>query len=119
MDEDGRERGLPRGIADAVVKAALDALERSGRAVTEPGDAEDTHYHGDPRDEAAGLDVSEPQGRTSGPEMLRDLRKHLDNLNLGRFSADGEWKTTSQDVDDIFQNHLKDELSHATVDKPL
>ncbi|MDQ3624792.1 MAG: caspase family protein, partial [Verrucomicrobiota bacterium] len=40
------------------------------------------------------------------PELLEDLRPHVINLNLGRFSETGRFQTRPSDVDAIFEEHL-------------
>lgn len=40
------------------------------------------------------------------PEMLVELRPHVVNLNQGRFSDEGLFRTSQSDVDTIFDDHL-------------
>ncbi len=40
------------------------------------------------------------------PEVLRQLQPHVINLNLGRLSAEGRFKTRAADVDAIFEDYL-------------
>jgi hypothetical protein len=40
------------------------------------------------------------------PEVLQQLQPHVINLNLGRLSAEGVFKTREADVDAIFEDHL-------------
>jgi hypothetical protein len=46
-------------------------------------------------------------------DVLDDLRPNLINLSQGRFSADGDLTSTSQDVDRIFDEHLPRTLAKA------
>ena len=52
------------------------------------------------------------------PAMLAALRPHVINLNEGRFSGQGVFRTEPGDVDAIFQD-LDDAAKQATPDKPL
>ncbi|HEV2839830.1 MAG TPA: caspase family protein [Chthoniobacterales bacterium] len=47
------------------------------------------------------------RGEKLPPEMLRRLRPHVINLNLGRLSSTGEFQTSEADVDAIFEEHLQ------------
>ena len=40
------------------------------------------------------------------PELIRSLRPHVINLNLGRLSTTGQFQTRTADVDAIFEEHL-------------
>ena len=40
------------------------------------------------------------------PELIRSLRPHVINLNLGRLSTTGQFQTRPADVDAIFEEHL-------------
>ena len=40
------------------------------------------------------------------PEVLQKLQPHVINLNLGRLSSEGKFKTREADVDAIFEDHL-------------
>lgn len=52
-----------------------------------------------------------PDGTRGGgdqltPEVLHQLQPHVINLNLGRLSSGGRFKTRAADVDAIFEDHL-------------
>lgn len=54
------------------------------------------------------------------PEMLSELRPHVINLNQGRFSDSGIFRTSRAEVDAIFNDHLESALKVAQKnDKPL
>lgn len=57
---------------------------------------------------AASFTTSFTKTRDSGlgPVLLSVLRPHLVNLSCGKFSSEGEFKTTAGDVDAIFNQHL-------------
>ena len=48
------------------------------------------------------------RGDQLSPELIRSLQPHVINLNQGRFSATGQFKTEAEDVDAIFEQHLYD-----------
>ncbi len=61
-----------------------------------------------------------PNGQRGGqrapeltPDILRELRPYVINLNQGRFSSSGIFDTTPGDVDKIFNEHLVKELEAA------
>jgi hypothetical protein len=56
---------------------------------------------------APSVDVS-PETREIelSPGVLQELRPHVINLVQGRFSTDGEFQTSPEDVDAIFSEHL-------------
>ncbi len=51
------------------------------------------------------------RGEALDPATLAALRPHLVNLRAGRFSAEGEFSSTPQDVDAIFEQHLEAEVA--------
>jgi hypothetical protein len=62
-----------------------------------------------------------PAGRGGGddeltPEMLAELRPHVINLNQGRFSEEGLFRTSQADVDAIFDDHLEAALARAQTE---
>lgn len=87
----------------------------AGPGEDDPFDAEPTH------DEV--LDFDGPGGSRGAraatarggltPGELRLLRPHVINLRQGRFSDDGDFDTTKEDVDAIFERHLSDALAEA------
>jgi hypothetical protein len=68
---------------------------------------------------------SEARGELFGgvkltPEMRAELRLHVINLDRGKLSGDGDYKTTKEDVDAIFDEGLKEALKQAEkADRPL
>ena len=46
------------------------------------------------------------RGNQLPPELLRNLRPHVINLNQGRLSTTGEFQSREADVDAIFEDHL-------------
>ena len=91
---------------------------RGTRAVESP-DAEDTHDEELTRFERAqGLEREGIRGLSRTD--VDALRPHLVNLNLGRFSEEGEAKSRQQDVDRIFEETLPQALQEAhTRAEPL
>jgi hypothetical protein len=104
-------------MPDVEVEAALESLKREGADVDEPADADpcsDKHGHGlfDPVPAARALGLT--------PEQKELLRPHLVNLRMGRLSGDGEWKTSREDVEAIFAQHLPAAAAQAKRDgQPL
>ncbi|MEO6163479.1 MAG: caspase family protein [Candidatus Binatia bacterium] len=104
-----------------VVEEALDALGREVPQAIDPGNAEPTY---DDAERAIFPIASRVTAATRGSaitaQKLARLRPHLVNLNMGRFSKDGEWKTDRGDVDAIFGQHLESALSTSEIHgKPL
>jgi hypothetical protein len=130
-----REAEPPRPFADSesAIRARVDTVLRSFGGVTAP--ARRAVAKADPHD-AELLETAMPddqlemllgptgrslpwpalaEGRagatraapTLGPELLQELRPHVVNLNQGVFSHDGDFQTTAQDVDAIFDDHLR------------
>ena len=59
-------------------------------------------------------------GQDLTPQVLDALRPHVINLNQGRFSGEGRFTTTQEDVDAIFDDHLEHALSVAKAnERPL
>lgn len=52
-------------------------------------------------------------GKKLSPEELDALRPHVINLNQGRFSSEGIFQTSKEDVDAIFEEHLERALAEA------
>lgn len=55
---------------------------------------------------APGAEARAARGLELTPEMLAELRPHVVNLNQGRFSDEGLFRTSQSDVDTIFDAHL-------------
>jgi hypothetical protein len=55
----------------------------------------------------------QPTSRDLNPEEHEKLRNHVVNLRQGRFSSDGEFITTAQDIERIFTVELPRELAGA------
>jgi hypothetical protein len=116
-------RGIDEGPfgADAleinqVVEESLESLARSVPDRKDPADAELSH---DETEANFVFQQTREAVRDSGltPAMLEALRPHLVNLNMGQFSAEGEWKTSREDVDAIFEEHLPAALAKAQLKK--
>ncbi|TKB24681.1 peptidase C14 [Desulfopila sp. IMCC35006] len=59
-------------------------------------------------------------GKKLSPEELDALRPHVINLNQGRFSREGIFQTTPEDVDAIFDEYLANALAKARANgRPL
>jgi hypothetical protein len=59
-------------------------------------------------------------GQDLTPELLDALRPHVINLNQGTFSPEGIFRTTREDVDAMFEDHLERALSVAKANaRPL
>lgn len=89
------------------VDEALALLNRElPQGTAEPADAEPEHRH-----DVAVARAAE-QARDSGltAAHLHALRPHLVNLNGGQFSDNGEFKTSREDVEAIFGQHLPQAL---------
>ena len=125
----GTAREASRGTGDGpfgvdaleinqVVEESLELLARSVPEGKDSADAELSHDH----DEAEASVISQQSRgtvRDSGltPAMFEALRPHLVNLNMGQFSSEGEWKTSRDDVDAIFEEHLPKALAKAPQNK--
>ena len=116
----GRPRDLPfPDEAEAFLQQMVRGLGRVTDNAGEPADAEpqEAHEEGDlPREEAL------PGAARAGaldPATLAALRPHLVNLRAGRFSAEGEFSSTAQDVDAIFEQHLPAQLAALPADGRL
>jgi hypothetical protein len=129
----GASRSASRGPAagaDAELDQALRALTRE----PPPGDetnADESHDWHDHMHDHAPERANEPTGaqpgaapdsrtRSSGLSAadLAALRPYLINLTAGRLSTTGETKTTVEDVDAIFEQHLPEALQ-AAAGQPL
>lgn len=55
---------------------------------------------------APGSEARAARGPELTPDMLAELRPHVVNLNQGRFSEEGLFRTSQADVDAIFDDHL-------------
>ena len=59
-------------------------------------------------------------GKELTPEMLDALRPHVINMNQGQFSDEGLYRTTPEDVNAIFEDHLEHALTVAKANnRPL
>ena len=97
------------------VHEAIEDLQRStGRAI-DPADAEpcsreaaDDHGHEGraPRARGIAFDAAD----------LHAMRPHIVNLRMGHFSSTGDWSTSPQDVDAIFEQHLPAALKQAQTE---
>jgi hypothetical protein len=116
-------RGADEGpfAADAleihqVVEDSIALLSRTGRDGKDAADAELDH---DETEADFVFRQTRDAARDSGlsPAVLEALRPHLVNLNMGQFSLEGEWKTSRDDVDAIFEEHLPKALAAAAEKK--
>jgi len=107
---------VQQGVLSDELRTFLREFERAGlseegasssRTLTASADEEDQH-DSDGLDESS-RNVNFASTRASGLTLSQReaLRPHLVNLNQGRFSDGGEVKTTRQDVDALFDEHLE------------
>ncbi|MBT9491211.1 MAG: caspase family protein [Paucibacter sp.] len=101
---------------DLVLRQAIEALTRVSDVQGERGDVEHDHSEDECRDcqdsPATATATSATRGGSGlDAATLAAMRPHLVNLRSGVFSADGEFKSTPQDVDAIFEEHLPRALS--------
>lgn len=107
---------LETAEANDAVRAAIASL----RASTSRGfEADGELDHDDAEAFASAGDAAGARDSELTPAMLEGLRPHLVNLAMGQFSSEGEWKTTSGDVDAIFDEHLPAALGRESHGQPL
>lgn len=92
---------------DPNVASVLDWLQRPRGDPGQEADAELQH-------EGAGQPHS-ARGEELTAAMLESMRPHLINLNMGHLSGEGRFKTSKQDVDAIFEEHLPQALQTARM----
>ncbi len=98
-----------------IVDDALQWLSRDIVDTNDPPDAEPAHEH-DPQERIAAIELTDaPASRGSelSAHRLDALRPHIVNLTLGQFSDSGEYKSSAEDVDSIFAEHLPRALQEA------
>lgn len=93
-----------------VVNESIESLQRATETMFEPADAEPC-LHRDGHHEHVHARAGGARGL--GFEVAQALRPHVVNLRMGLFSSSGEWSTTQQDVDAIFDDHLPRALQAA------
>lgn len=103
-------------LSRQVVDDALRMFAQSPAGPGEPADAE-------PAEAAAVYGVETAFPAPAGAESMRTfgldaarllaLRPHLVDLNMGQFSSEGEWKTSREDVDAMFEEYLPAALAQA------
>jgi len=99
-------------ILREVVSESIESLQRATDTVFEPADAEPCTHRDDHLDhEEARSAVDGTRGL--GVALVQALRPHIVNLRMGLFSSSGEWTTSAQDVDAIFDDHLPRALAAA------
>ena len=118
LNTDSKEMGL-----------LLDIFCRSGQAHEEEAMAELGEYGMGSRDfnqfvrAGPGRLISAADRALPGQEiifeMLDELRPHVINLTMGRFSTDGVMQTEAADVDALFEDHLVRAVRNRTRDEPL
>lgn len=99
-----------------VVEESLALLSRTAREGKDSPDAELSYNEAEAN---FILQQTREQSKDSDltPAMLEALRPHLVNLNMGQLSLEGEWKTSHEDVDAIFEEHLPKALAKASQKK--
>lgn len=99
-----------------VVEEALESLARTVREGKDSADAELSH---DETEASVVFQQTREAARDSGltATMFEALRPHVVNLNMGQLSAEGEWKTSRDDVDAIFEEHLPKALARGVQKK--
>lgn len=99
-----------------VVTESIDSLQRATSAAPDPYDAEPC-FHREGHDDVVDADARDLDRAASlGIEARQALRPHVVNLRMGMFSNSGEWTTSAQDVDAIFDDHLPAALKAAQAD---
>lgn len=99
-------------ILREVVNESIGSLQRATDTVHEPADAEPC-THDDDHTELAEARGGADNARDLDVALAQSLRPHIVNLRMGLFSSSGEWTTTPQDVDAIFDDHLPRALTAA------
>lgn len=116
--------GAPRGQpfpdeAQAFMQQLIRGLGRVTDNAGEPGDAEPAEAQEGAfdamREPAPGAAPALSREAPLDPAVLVQLRPHLVNLRSGRFSPEGEFSSTPQDVDAIFEQHLEAEIAALPV----
>jgi hypothetical protein len=91
-----------------VVREAIEDLQRGTGRDLDPHDAEPcSHGAGHEDQYEAGRGIRLDAGD------LQAMRPHIVNLRMGQFSSSGDWTTSPQDVDAIFDDHLPRALAAA------
>lgn len=118
----------PFGDEALAIRGALRAIGASLPERDDPFDAEPLEdamadaqlrelFGGEDAARAASPGPNGARGVPIPPEILDTLRPHVINLNLGRFSEDGQFATAATDVDAIFDEHLPRALEGAKAAK--
>jgi hypothetical protein len=96
--------------SEPLVRDAIQDLARAGSGAVEPFDASPCEY-GIPEqyEEALGRSLSRATGW--GPAERQELLPHIVNLRSGQFSSSGDWSSTAEDVDAIFDTYLPQALA--------
>lgn len=123
----GEIREVSRGIDEGpfgidaleINQVVEESIESLARSVPEGKDSADAELSHDETESSVVFRQTREAVRDSGltPAMLEALRPHLVNLNMGQFSAEGEWKTSRDDADAIFEEHLPKALVKAQQKK--
>lgn len=93
-----------------IIDESIESLQRATGSSVDPFDAEPCLH----RDGHAEVEEARGDGaRGLGFTAIQALRPHIVNLRMGLFSSSGEWTTTMQDVDAIFETHLPAALKAA------
>lgn len=96
-----------RLASNATVERAIELLTSDGaRAVVDAEVEAELHYDDDTCSAMVREAVARDEADLS-PDTIEQLRPHVVNLRLGRFSTDGKMTSTEGDVDALFDTHLK------------
>lgn len=105
-----RSAGFPFAEGASRLDQALSALRAPVSAIQDEGEA---CLHDHAQDIAFSRELANlPESSRAAargelaPEVLNALRPHVVNLNQGRFSTNGQFRTRPGDVDAIFEEHL-------------
>lgn len=116
----------PFGPEAFEVQELIELLHRGTPPGQEPGDAEPEEELMSGRDTQMLLAESDATrgGTAAGtggvtPEMLNELRPYVINLTQGRFSTEGLYSTTAEDVAAIFEQHLPQAIAAHQGPEPL
>ncbi len=106
-------KNFPFDDSARAIFQVIDTLRIPVAATTADADAEGCRHDHQAAEEFSRSTVAgpTPDGARSGgdqltPEVLQSLQPHVINLNLGRLSSEGKFKTSEADVDAIFEDHL-------------
>lgn len=105
--------------SDPLVRGAMHDLARPGSDVHEPYDASPCEYHLSRHQEQFFEQQAQARSINWTPAQRQELLPHIVNLRSGQFSHTGDWSSTAEDVDAIFDTYLPRALAAAPAGKPL